>query len=123
MKYGIYQINITREDADEINSMENPRANHPKFKAQTHAQFEEWDEVDFEFYEHVANIEANDLEHVFMISNQPYDREECEARIERLERMHSVSVGDIIMTDDGSCYGVEGYGFKELVNFGHKETV
>ena len=114
MKYQIFQINITGKDADEINAMEDPRANHPKFKSQTHAMFEEWDQINYDFYTHVANIEANDLEHVFMISNRPYDREEAEERTERLERMHSLSVGDIVVDGNGIAWGVEGVGFKEL---------
>lgn len=118
MKYGIYQIHLTSAERDEVNSMDNPHGDHEKFKSKISAQFEEWDKVDFEFYDHVANIEANDLEHVFMISNSGQD----ESKIERLERMHSLSVGDIVMTEDGSCYGVEGYGFKELISFGYKET-
>lgn len=117
MNYKIYQINITGKDADEINGMENPRENHPKFKANTHAMFEEWDQINYDFYSHVANIEANDLEHVFHISNWPWDREELESRIERLDRMHSLSVGDIVVDGNGVAWGVEGYGFKELESF------
>lgn len=114
MKYAIFQINITGAESDEINSMDNPHRDHPKYRSHTCAMFEEWDKIDYSFYEHVANIEANDLEHVFHISNAPFDREENEARIERLARMHSLSVGDIVMTSDGACYGVEGIGFKDL---------
>lgn len=114
MKYAIFQINITSAESDEINAMENPRENHPKFKAHTCAMFEEWLGLDYSFYEHVANIEANDLEHVFMISNRPFDREDAEARTERLARMHSLSVGDIVVDGNGIAWGVEGIGFKEL---------
>ena len=67
MKYAIYQIRITGAESDEINSMDNPHADHPKFKSHIHATFEEWNEVDGSFYEHVANIEANDLEHVLQL--------------------------------------------------------
>ena len=117
MKYAIYQIRITSAESDEINSMENSRANHPKFKAQTHAQFEEWNEVNSEFYEHVANIEANDLEQVFRISNCPWEREGLKSPIEPIAPMHSLSVGDIVVDENGTQWGVERYGFNKIHPF------
>ena len=47
-------------------------------------------------YEHVANVIADDLEHVFEVGNiGPEDR------LERIRDMHSISVGDIIENAEG----------------------
>ena len=108
MKYSIYQIVLTDKDCNEINGMRNPRKDHPKFKAQSHAMFEEYNEAKG-FYVKVAEIEANDLEHVFHIGNMG-----PEESITRLGRMHSVSVGDIVIDGNDIQWGVAGAGFTEL---------
>ena len=60
-------------------------------------------------YEDVAIIEAEDLDEVFEIGNIG-----PESKIERLGRMHSISVGDVIMTETYECYVVKGLGFERL---------
>jgi len=110
MKYSIYQIVLTGEDCDEINSMENPHENHPKFRAHRLTMDGKFNEG-FGFYNKVAEIEANDLEHVFEISN--LGREDA---ITRLDRMHSLSVGDIVIDGNNIQWGVEDIGFAELEN-------
>mgnify|MGYP003117284486 FL=1 len=65
-------------------------------------------------YEIVCEIEAADLNEVFEIGNVgPEDK------IVRLDRMHSVSVGDVIRDDRGRCFVVAPIGFTRL---GEKEA-
>ena len=65
-------------------------------------------------YEIVCEIEAADLDEVFEIGNVgPEDN------IVRLDRMHSVSVGDVIRDDRGRCFVVSPVGFTRL---GEKEA-
>ena len=65
-------------------------------------------------YEIVCEIEAADLDEVFEIGNVgPEDN------IVRLDRMHSVSVGDVIRDDRGRCFVVAPIGF---VRLGEKEA-
>ena len=60
-------------------------------------------------YTHVANITANDLEHVFHISNL------CiEENIERLGQKSSLSVGDIIVDGNGIVWVCANFGFEEI---------
>lgn len=108
-KYKIFQIVITREEGNEINSMENPRENHPKYKSYTHAMFRELDQIDPQYYEHVATIYAKDLHEVFEIGNIG-----PEHAIDRIGRMHSISVGDIIVDMDGVQHFVDRIGFKTV---------
>ena len=60
-------------------------------------------------YKPVAVIEADDHNGVFHIGNLgPEDK------IERLDQMHSVSVGDIIEDDNGDIVYVDSCGFGEI---------
>lgn len=105
MKYSIYQINFTELEYLAINEMRDPRADHPKYKAYSNTQMGKFNEG-FGFYEKVAEIEANDLEHVFTISNLGNNEEAV--------RMHSLSVGDIVVDSNGIQWGCDRVGFVEL---------
>lgn len=60
-------------------------------------------------YEEVAAIEADSLNEVFQIGNIG-----PESKIERFDRMHSISVGDVIRNDKYECYVVAPCGFERL---------
>lgn len=62
-----------------------------------------------EFYKEVAIIEAEDLEEAFDIGNIG-----PEEKITRTGRMSSISVGDIVKTEDGTYYMVNNFGWGEL---------
>tara|TARA_S200002703_G_C3732652_1_gene225207 strand:+ start:359 stop:712 length:354 start_codon:yes stop_codon:yes gene_type:complete len=60
-------------------------------------------------YDHVANIVADDLEHVYEAGNiGPEDR------IERLNEMHSISVGDIVENDEGAKFVCAKIGWEKI---------
>jgi len=107
MKYSIYQIRLTKLERDVINGMEDPYT-HPKFKAYHDCKIEEFDKAKG-FYEKVAEIEATDLENVFHVGNMG-----PEENINRIAKMHSISVGDVIVDGAGVQYGVAGFGFNEV---------
>lgn len=68
-----------------------------------------WDAWAADMFTDVALIEAEDLEDVFRIGNiGPEDN------IQRLAPMHSVSVGDIVVDEDGNMHVVARYGFKSF---------
>lgn len=60
-------------------------------------------------YKEVCAIEAKDIDEVFEIGNIG-----PEEKIERFDRMHSISVGDVIRDDRGRCFVVSPIGFKRL---------
>ena len=60
-------------------------------------------------YDIVCEIEAADLNEVFMIGNIG-----PEEKITRIAPMHSVSVGDVIRDDRGRCFVVSSVGFTRL---------
>lgn len=60
-------------------------------------------------YTKVAEIEAGSFEVVFQVGNIG-----PEERIKRLDQMHSVSVGDIVVGPDGKQMFVATFGFKPV---------
>jgi hypothetical protein len=65
------------------------------------------------YYTHVANITAEDIDHVFEIGNIG-----PESNIERFVfcQMHSISVGDVIVGNDGTVNVVDTFGFVTLTH-------
>ena len=61
------------------------------------------------FYTHVSNITAENLEDVFHVGNMG-----PEENIERLSRMYSVSVGDIVEDETGKQSVVDKDEFSEV---------
>jgi len=113
-KFAIHQIKITDGEIALINSTGDFNA-VPKKKVQLDMQFDfggdkigglAYDAMEAGYYTHVANIEANDLNDVFNIGNIG-----PEQNIERLAAMHSLSVGDIIIDEEGQCNVVASSGF------------
>jgi len=70
-----------------------------------------------EHYNHVANVVANNLDDVFRIGNIGPDEESDEKIVRVSDNMYSVSVGDIIVDDNGKAFMVDPIGFAELNNF------
>lgn len=117
MKYQILQIKITDAEADLINETGDFNA-VPKFKAQCDMRVKFDGDItevarpafDAGYYTHVANITACDLPGVFETGNIG-----PEENIERLDRMHSISVGDIIIDENNIVWVVANFGFEEVM--------
>lgn len=117
MKYQLFQIQLTDSEVNIINTAQSHDV-IPKNKMRIAMQ------MDFSgsktaymakeaftkgYYSHVANIEASDIEAVYEIGNIG-----PESAIERLARMSSVSVGDLVIDEDGSKSVVASFGFEEI---------
>ena len=75
----------------------------------------EYQPEDFQFFNPVARVEAEDLEHVFHLTNAWNDLD----RVRRYMPMHSLSVGDIVESHNHDQLGhryfmVAGFGFNEI---------
>jgi hypothetical protein len=114
MKYKLLQIQLTDAEVDQVNATGHNSV--PKQKARLGMDFADDIGVnagkafDAKYYDHVSNIVADDLNGVFHIGNMG-----PEENIERLGRMSSVSVGDIIEDEDGVRNVVDIAGFAEVV--------
>ena len=109
--FEIYQINLTDEQVDEINNSENMPEFYKKYTRTTISPdaADIYDAIDM--YEHVANITAMNKNHVFEIGNIGPERRIC-----RISDMHSISVGDIIVSErSGETYYVDSTGFSRLL--------
>jgi len=111
--YTIFQINLTDAQVDEVNAA---KGDYPEFYSKyLRTNFQPKPEAildAFDMYKPVAKIEADSLEGVFHIGNMG-----PEEKIERLDLMHSVSVGDLVFDPNtGIYYYVDSLGFSELPN-------
>ena len=113
--FSVFQIVIDKDLSDLINK--EGHNCHVKSKARMQAMLEGDVRlgVMHDCYTKVAEVVADDLEHVFEVGNiGPEDR------ITRLDKMHSISVGDIIADADGVCSVVNNVGFTPLAPSFHK---
>lgn len=110
--YKLFQINLTKSQADEVNSAENPY-DLPFYKAYITASMRNDPTLGLELgmYEHVADIEAEGLEGVFEVGNIG-----PEQNITRYKPMHSVSVGDIIENMAGQRFVVANWGCEQILD-------
>ena len=113
MIYKIFQINLTDAEIDAINAAGDHGAD-PKNVLRMKIEMSHGKPVGelvkeaFEkgYYEHVSNITADSLEGVFHVGNMG-----PEENIERFKPMHSVSVGDVVLDQDGMFHMVASFGF------------
>jgi len=95
-KYAIYQLPFENENSRDLSFMS-------AYQVQ---------EISDQF-EFVAIIKAHSLDHVFLISNSPSG--EFETLIERVQPMHSLSVGDIVHNlDTDETHVVANYGWSKI---------
>ena len=58
------------------------------------------------YYTHVADLDVSDMDEAFHVHNI-----QDESKITRYGTQHSMSVGDLLVAEDGGMHIVEGYGF------------
>ena len=113
--FSVFQIVIDKDLSDLINK--EGHNCHVKSKARMQAMLEGDVRLGVQnnCYTKVAEVVADDLEHVFEVGNiGPEDR------ITRLDKMHSISVGDIVADADGNCSVVCNVGFTPLAQSFHR---
>ena len=107
MKYTVYQLVLTAEQRATINAQDqefSKRYFDTKF-----APTAEKIRAAADLYKPVAEISADNLNQVFDIGNIG-----PEEAITRLAPMHSVSVGDVIVDEQGHAVVVDNFGFKTV---------
>jgi len=113
--FSVFQIVIDKDLSDLINK--EGHNCHVKSKARIEAMMDGDVRLGImhDCYTKVAEVAADDLQHVFEVGNiGPEDR------ITRLDKMHSISVGDIIADADGNCSVVCNVGFTPLAQSFHR---
>lgn len=116
MKFAVYQISLSKADINAVNAGEM----NTKFSAKNKMTLDfagdrigglASDAFEGGLYTHVANVTAADYNDCFEVGNIG-----PETNIERLARMSSLSVGDVIVAEDGTCAVIAPVGF---VAFSH----
>ena len=111
--YKVFQIQLSDADVDMINDKGHNSV--PHHKAKLDMNFADnigalaGDAFDKGYYTHVANISADGLEGVFHVGNMG-----PEENIERLTKMHSLSVADLVEDPDGIKHVVASSGFAKV---------
>lgn len=110
----VYQIQLTDVEIAAVNNGETSdrikayfdRSSEGKFKAEN-----------FQYYTHVANVDTNDMEIAFEVTNLWEESIYFEdISIQTLGRCSSMSVGDILDVD-GKLYRCASFGFTQLENY------
>ncbi len=111
----VYQIILSKAAVDTANKHGRMIAecDFPEYEAYLRLMFgaKDFMATDFMHFTKVATVDANDVEDAFTIMNRwsPED----EAKVTRLDRLHSLSVGDIV-EKDGKFFVCDNCGFKEF---------
>lgn len=114
MKYKIFQINFSADMVKRINAYDPTATNVFNLYLDTTGINPQADDImkAISLYRHVADIEAEHLNDMFDIGNMgPEDK------ITRYRQMHSVSVGDVIISELGTACYVASFGFLPLPDF------
>lgn len=107
----VHQIVLTDAQVNEVNSS---TSTYPAFySAYLDTHFGDMDKaLEMNLHQHVADISTDDLETAFMVMNRWNDVDE--KLVHRLAPLHSLSVGDILVKEDGTRHVVAHCGFKQL---------
>ena len=112
-KFKLYQIHLTDAEVDKVNAEGHNSV--PKHLTKIDMSFTEEPgslakkAMDNNWYTHVSNITAKDIEDVFRVGNIG-----PEENIERLAPMFSVSVGDVVENETGDQFVCANFGWKEV---------
>jgi hypothetical protein len=109
MKFDVFQINFTNKQVDEINNSDVRPAYYNEYLDTTFRPTADAIIKAKNQYQKVATIEASNFSDVFEIGNIG-----PESKITRIARMHSVSVGDVIVREDGVAKFVAPFGFESV---------
>lgn len=102
----VYQIQLTDAEVAAVNNGETS----DRIKAYFDRLFERTFKAEnFQYYNHVANVDTNDMEEAFALMNLWED----ESKVEKLGPCSSMSVGDILDVD-GTLFRCASFGFEAI---------
>lgn len=104
--FKVFQFQLTEIEHEVVNSQGWDAT--PRTKAYLKKTFSP---VDFDHYEHVANVDTDELESAFGLMNL-WHKPELVTKL--VETVYSLSVGDILEDENGVRHFVDTFGFKQL---------
>ena len=107
----VYQIQLTDAEIAVVNGGGDYT---PRIKAYFDRSFESsFKAENFQYYDHVANVDTDDMENAFEAMNL-WEESIFFEDIFKLGRCSSMSVGDILEMEDGSKYRCASFGFDKI---------
>lgn len=107
--FKVYQVHLNDAEYNAVNRGEEV----PKFVFKRYNEdFKVWKDEEYGYYDHVANVATDDLNKAFAIMN--LWGEENEAKVERLGKVHSLSVGDVLVNENNEGWLVAWNGFDPI---------
>lgn len=118
MRYTLFQFHLSQEASNHLNSVGwgGELDPYPEIVIQRDVKFsgsEYYSAWMSKYYRPVADINAESLEDAFRVGNIG-----PEANIRRLDRMASMSIGDVVRDNQtGTYHMVDSYGFTQLLSW------
>jgi hypothetical protein len=104
----VYQIQLTDLEI----TVANEGGSTPKLEAYFDRSFAStFMAENFQYYTHVANVFTDDMEYAFELMNLWDGSDNI---VEKLDRCSSMSVGDVLVMEDGSMYRCASFGFDKI---------
>ena len=115
MQYKVLQIQLTKAEIDMVNSGVELRKHVLKsWMFGKHVVKNAKKALDADYYDHVMTIDAKRLEDVYAIGNFMHDRDLDKVQVHGT--FSSVSVGDVVVDEEGFMFVVDMFGFEMLPN-------
>lgn len=104
----VYQIQLTDLEI----TVANEGGSTPKLEAYFDRSFDSTFKTEnFQYYTHVANVFTDDMEYAFELMNLWDGSNNI---VEKLGRCSSMSVGDVLVMEDGSMHRCASFGFDKI---------
>lgn len=113
MQYKVLQIQLTKAEIDMVNSGVELRKHVLKsWMFGKHVVKNAKKALDADYYDHVMTVDAKNLEDVYAVGNFMHDRDMDKVQVHGT--FSSVSVGDIVIDENGLAFVVDMFGFELL---------
>ena len=113
MQYKVLQIQLTKAEIDMVNSGVELRKHVLKsWMFGKHVVENAKKALDADYYDHVMTVDANRLEDVYAIGNFMHERDLDKVQVHGT--FSSVSVGDVVVDENGWGFVVDMFGYEML---------
>lgn len=106
----VYQFHLTEGERMRVSGLgwDSP---DPRIQAYLKKSLGNPEDVNMEYYTHVANVLTYDREDAFCLMNL-WEQEELVEKLQ--DQVYSMSVGDVVEMDNGTRYVCSSFGFREI---------
>jgi len=115
MQYKVLQIQLTKAEVEMVNNGVELRKHVLKsWMFGKNVVKNAKKALDADYYDHVMTVDAKNLEDVYAVGNFMHDRDLDKVQVHGT--FSSVSVGDVVVDEEGFMFVVDMFGFEMLPN-------